>query len=72
MTRHSVNNNTGMGLVISLCSNTNHLISLIPIKLPQILDIRDLKQHDAAIKRGRSLAKCVFNCKNSSLITNPI
>ena len=48
MTRHSVNNNTGMGLVISLCSNTNHLISLIPIKLPQILDIRDLKQHDAA------------------------
>ena len=30
MTRHSVNNNRGMGLVISLCSNSNHLISLIP------------------------------------------
>ena len=31
-----------MGLVISLCSNSNHLISLIPPpppKLPQILDI---------------------------------
>ena len=26
----SVNNNTHMGLVISLCSNSNHLISLIP------------------------------------------
>ena len=38
MTRHSVNN-TGMGLVISLCSHSNHLISLIPPKLPQILDI---------------------------------
>ena len=36
--RHSVNN-THMGLVISLCSNSNHLISLIPPKLPQILDI---------------------------------
>ena len=30
MTHHSVNNNTRMGLVISLCSNANHLISLIP------------------------------------------
>ena len=30
MTRHSVNNNTSMGLVISLCSSSNHLISLIP------------------------------------------
>ena len=36
MTRHSVNNNTRMGLVISFCSNSNHLISLIPAKLPQI------------------------------------
>ena len=27
------------GLVISLCSNSDHLISLIPPKLPQILDI---------------------------------
>ena len=36
---HSVNNNTAMGLVISLCSNSNHLMSLIPPKLPQILDI---------------------------------
>ena len=39
MTRHSVNNSTRMGLVISLCSNSNHLISLIPQKLPQILDV---------------------------------
>ena len=38
-TRHSVNNNTRMGLVISLCLNSDHLISLIPPKLPQILDI---------------------------------
>ena len=36
---HSVNDNTLMGLVISLCSNSDHLISLIPPKLPQILDI---------------------------------
>ena len=32
MTRYSVNNNTCIGLVISLCSNSNHLISLIPPK----------------------------------------
>ena len=36
------NNNTRMGLIISLCSNSNHLISLIPPKLPQILDITQL------------------------------
>ena len=30
MTRLSVNNNARMGLVVSLCSNSNHLISLIP------------------------------------------
>ena len=39
MRHHSVNNNTRMGLVIFLCSNANHLISLIPPQLPQILDI---------------------------------
>ena len=33
------NNNTRMGLIISFCSNSNHLISLIPPKLPQIFDI---------------------------------
>ena len=38
MTRHSVNNNTRMGLV-TYHLNSNHLISLIPPKLPQILDI---------------------------------
>ena len=27
------------GSCLSLCSNSNHLISLIPPKLPQILDI---------------------------------
>ena len=36
---HSVYNNTRMGLAISLCSNSSHYISLIPPKLPQILDI---------------------------------
>ena len=36
---HSVNNNTRMGLVISLCLNSNHLISQYPPKLPQILAI---------------------------------
>ena len=36
---HSVYNNTRMGLVISLCSNSNQFITLIPPKLPQILDI---------------------------------
>ena len=36
---HSVNNNTAMGLAISLCSNSNHLMSLILPKLPQSLDI---------------------------------
>ena len=30
MMRHSVNNNTRMGLAIFLCSYSNHLISLIP------------------------------------------
>ena len=39
MIHHSLNNNTCMGLVIPLCSNSNPLISLIPPKLPQILDI---------------------------------
>ena len=36
---HSVYNNTRMGLAISLCSNSNHSVSLVPPKLPQILDI---------------------------------
>ena len=39
MTHHSVNNNTCTGLAISLCSNLNYLISLVPPELPQILDI---------------------------------
>ena len=30
MMRHSVNNSTRMGVVISLCTNSNHLISLTP------------------------------------------
>ena len=30
MTCHSVNNNIRIGLVISLCSNSNHLISSYP------------------------------------------
>ena len=39
MTSHSVNNNTRVGLVISLSPTSNHLTSLIPPKLPEILDI---------------------------------
>ena len=38
MKRNSVDN-TRMGLVVSLWSNSNHLISFIPPTLPQILDI---------------------------------
>ena len=30
MMSHSLNNNTCMGLIISLCLNTNPLVSLIP------------------------------------------
>ena len=45
MTSHSVNNNTRMGLVITVCSNSNHLISLIPPKLPQILNTTQLWHH---------------------------
>ena len=30
-------------------------------------DIRDLKQHDAAMRRRGSLARCLFNCYNASV-----
>ena len=40
--------------------NSNHLISLIPPKLPQSLDIKDLKQHDAVLKWRRSFTKFLF------------
>ena len=40
MTRHSVNNNTRIDLVIFLYSNSNHLISLIPPKTAS--DVRHL------------------------------
>ena len=60
MTRHSVNNNTRMDHVISLCLNSNHLISLIPLKLPHILDIRELKQTDAAAERRRLTSNFLF------------
>ena len=33
---------------------------------------RKLKQHDVAMRRRLSLVKCLFNCKNASLITDPI
>ena len=32
--------------------------------------IRELKQHDAAMRRQRSLAKCLFNCKNGLSSSN--
>ena len=31
MMHHSVSNNTHMSLAVSLCSNSNHLISFIPL-----------------------------------------
>ena len=43
MMRHSVNNNTPMGLVIFLSSNSNNLISLIP---PTASDFRHLLSCD--------------------------
>ena len=36
---HSMYNNTRMGLVISLCSNSDQFITLIPHKLPQFFYI---------------------------------
>ena len=39
MVCHSLTNNTGMCLVISLCSNTNPSIRSDPPKSRQILDI---------------------------------
>ena len=44
------NNNTRMGLIISFCSNSNHWISLIPPKLPQILDIYSVVAQENAVK----------------------
>ena len=50
MSHHSVNNNTRMGLVISLCSNST-IDRFNPPELPQILDIRELyKQTNAAAR----------------------
>ena len=46
MTRHSVINNTRMGLDISLFKFKS-FDQFNPPKLPQILDIRDLKHDDA-------------------------
>ena len=46
------------GLVISLCSN--HLISLIPPKQPQILDIRHLEQEEAVYGTRRSTGRFPF------------
>ena len=67
MTGHYVNNNTRMGLVISLCSNSNHFVNLIPPKLPQILDIYSvvalqllcLQNYDAE-KRKKTLSFLTF------------
>ena len=33
MMRHSVNNNTRIGLVVFFCSNSNHLISLMQLEI---------------------------------------
>ena len=57
---HSVYNNSRMGVVISLCSNSNHLIRLSPSELPQILDIYSVvaqKEHmrrDVLLEGGNS------------------
>ena len=34
--------------------------------------IRDLKQHDAVMRRRRSLEEWLFNCSHAPLITDPI
>ena len=39
VTHHSMNNNTGMGLIISCLFKFKSFDQLIPPKLPQILDI---------------------------------
>ena len=51
MMRHSVNNNTRMGLVISLCSNSNHLISLIPLNCPISLISSIMKLFERVIEQ---------------------
>ena len=53
MTLHSVNNNTRMGLVISLCSN--HLISLIP---PQTASNFGHFLSSGTIENPMSLERC--------------
>ena len=50
---HSVNNPC-MGLAISLCSKANCLISLIPPKLPQILDIYSVVALQCFVNFGAS------------------
>ena len=66
MVSHSLDSNTRVGLDISLCLNTNTLVSLIPPhpplppESPQILDIKDLKQTDEAPERRRSTSKSLF------------
>ena len=44
----------------------------LPSLLASVGVIRELKQHDAAMRRQRTLAKCLFNFKIASLITDPI
>ena len=73
MTRHSVNNNTSMGFVISLCLNSNHLISSIPPKMPQILDINSVVAlWFAVLKRAfyLSISKTFFACQKQKCLSS--
>ena len=73
MMRHSMNNNTRMRPVVSLCSNQNHLFDQFNSpELPQILDIGDLKQHDEFMRRRWSMARCLFKENHASLNTDII
>ena len=45
---------------------------LIPSKLPRILDIGDLKQHDEVMRRWWSMARCLFKENHASLNTDII
>ena len=70
MTRHSVNNNTRMSLVISFCANSDHLISLIPAKLPQILDIYcgTIVNHIAGFHSTKSSLKYNYTLHEIALV----
>ena len=62
MARHSVNNNTRMGLIF-LCSNSNHLISLIP-PYPGS-EVSERQRDDRVKKAGPHLRSLRFMSRTS-------